>query len=320
MRRFSRRLLLGAGVIACTAAPPLSAEDSCADAEALALLDRMAESGAAVSHRGMATLQRGSDLRVLRVQRQLDGDEVTETVSLLGHDAQAASPPTVRSGHRADCTHPGHDLLRASRRPGDNCGVAAHYRLSVSEGDRVAGRETRRLTAEPRDMYRYAYVLEVDAATAQLLKVTTLTRDGRPLEQFQYASLVLDESSQSTHPPVAQAASEKTENRSADAVPEQAADSGMMSGWRAGWLPAGFVATESSRGARQTFTDGMASFSVFVEPAAGGLPPGEGAVREGSTLAYTRGMQLNGRDVLITVVGEVPVNTARIVADSIGRE
>jgi sigma-E factor negative regulatory protein RseB len=64
----------------------------------------------------------------------------------------------------------------------------------------------------------------------------------------------------------------------------------------------------------------MASFSIFVEPAADGLPPGEGAVREGSTLAYTRGMQLGGSDVLITVVGEVPVNTARIVADSVGRE
>ena len=49
----------------------------------------------------------------------------------------------------------------------------------------------------------------------------------------------------------------------------------------------------------------------------GQLKPGEGRASIGGTTAYTRGMQLDGKDVLVTVVGEVPINTARMVADSI---
>ena len=47
------------------------------------------------------------------------------------------------------------------------------------------------------------------------------------------------------------------------------------------------------------------------------IRPGEGVVQQGSTLSYTRGMRLADRPVLVTVVGEVPVNTARMVADSL---
>ena len=40
---------------------------------------------------------------------------------------------------------------------------------------------------------------------------------------------------------------------------------------------------------------------------------------QGSTTSYTRGMRLGNQPVLITVIGEVPVNTARMVADSVTR-
>ena len=47
------------------------------------------------------------------------------------------------------------------------------------------------------------------------------------------------------------------------------------------------------------------------------ITPGEGVVRSGGTISYTRGMHLSGIPVLVTVIGEVPLNTARMVADSI---
>jgi len=43
-------------------------------------------------------------------------------------------------------------------------------------------------------------------------------------------------------------------------------------------------------------------------------------VREGSTASYTRGLVLAERPVLVTVIGEVPVNTARMVADGVRLE
>ncbi|MEQ8517349.1 MAG: MucB/RseB C-terminal domain-containing protein [Chromatocurvus sp.] len=303
-----------------------------ADAGALELLERMSRAGMAVSHRGMATLQRGGDMRVLRIRRDIDGEGVTDTLTLLtGQSAQV-----VRAGHPESCTHPGHTLLRLQRDEGDVCGVAAHYRLSLEPGDQVAGRATRKITARPRDMYRYAHVLEIDEQTAQLLKETTLTADGRPLEQFQYASFTpaadadtqqdagantdLDtgghaDAEQASETPYRHPASHSEGPDTGTLVSEAAP---ITTPWKPEWLPDGFVATQNdAAGPRQTYTDGMASFSVFLEPVSTAMQPGEGAVREGSTLAYTRGLRLAGSTVLVSVIGEVPVNTARIVADSV---
>lgn len=324
MRRYG--LYLTRCIVGCTCLLLpllLSAAPDCADSDpgALALLERLSHAGMAVSHSGMATLQRGGDMRVLQIRRDVQGKTVTDTLTLLtGQSAQV-----VRAGHPDNCSHPGHTLLRMQQGKSDVCGVATHYRLSVESGDRVAGRPTRRIIAQPRDMYRYAHVLEIDEETAQLLKVTTLTADGRPLEQFQYASLALG-----SHAETDEAAADGTDadvenlpaasRTGADSAQEAPAPSAptVAVQWQPTWVPEGFVATRGDAStSRRTYTDGMASFSVFLEPVDTAMQPGEGAVREGSTLAYTRGMRLAGSTVLITVVGEVPVNTARIVADSV---
>jgi sigma-E factor negative regulatory protein RseB len=73
----------------------------------------------------------------------------------------------------------------------------------------------------------------------------------------------------------------------------------------------------SAASERRTYTDGLAVFSVFLEVLSEDIRPGEGVVRTGGTTSYTRGMHMSGRPVLVTVIGEVPLNTARMVADSI---
>jgi sigma-E factor negative regulatory protein RseB len=89
--------------------------------------------------------------------------------------------------------------------------------------------------------------------------------------------------------------------------------------WAVTWLPDGFMATDAAPAVspRKSFTDGLATFSVFLEPLKVAIKPGEGVEREGSTVAYTRGVALQQRPVLITVVGEIPTNTARMVADAV---
>ena len=79
------------------------------------------------------------------------------------------------------------------------------------------------------------------------------------------------------------------------------------------------MATDAAgaEGARRSYTDGLAVFSVFLEEFQREIQPGEGVVRNGSTLSYTRGMQVSDRPVLVMVIGEIPVNTARMVADSV---
>lgn len=271
------------------------------------LLDAMSTTSARVDYSGVVTLQRGGDMQVIEVSHHLVDGGVTEVLSrLTGQDARVQ-----RSVHATGCVHPGHELLRAAAGTQDGvCGLAASYRFRLAPGERIAGREAVRLRIEPLDMYRYGYVFELDRDTALILKATTMSTDQRVLEQFQFASLAM--SSAEVNP--ASVAHEAAHPHPREPVPAQG---GLH--WEPSWLPAGFTSTDAGLPAapRKSYTDGLAAFSVFVEPLGTALRPGEGIERQGSTVAYTRGVLLEQRPVLITVLGEIPTNTARMVADSV---
>ena len=282
-----------------------------ADKQALEWLDKMSRSVNQVSYHGVVTYQRGGeDMQVLQVSHSVAGGTTSERMTqLTGQGAQV-----VRRDHPLDCIHPGHKLLRLSEglRAGQ-CGIAENYRFSVSDGERVAGRKAVRVRIEPRDVYRFGYVMELDRSTALLLKTATIGRGNKVLEKFQFANLSYDEQP-------AQGTDIDVTHQAAHPMPGAPQSRGNLSHeWGVAWLPRGFTVTDAHvpYGGRKTFTDGLAVFSVFVEELDREIRPGEGVVRDGSTTSYTRGKRILEQPVLITVVGEVPVNTARMVADSV---
>jgi sigma-E factor negative regulatory protein RseB len=196
-----------------------------------------------------------------------------------------------------------------------DCGVAEYYRFSVAAGQPVAGRQAVRIRIQPRDMYRYGYIMELDTETGLLLKSETLGRGDKVLETFQFASL-----SYARGPVERQGALLVHETRHPKVGESTLVIGSAAPAWQVHWLPQGFTSTDlpAVTSERKTFTDGLAVFSVFLEFLSGEIRPGEGVVRTGGTTAYTRGMNLNGASVLVTVIGEVPLNTARMVADSVG--
>lgn len=276
------------------------------DIIAVQWLDKMARSAREVSYQGVVTLQQGQDMKVLQVSHSVAGGSSWELLTELnGIGAQVQ-----RRGHPLDCAHPGLELLRAPSSV-DSCGIAEQYRFSIVEGERVAGRDAITIKIAPRDMYRFGYVLSLDEETGLLLKALTVHPAQRALEIMQFAQLSFnapvlgspdaDVTHEATHPPRPQ---------------EPAA---LPRAWTVIWTPGGFKATETSIGTspRKTYTDGLAAFSVFLESLERDMPPGEGHVKQGSTITYTRGMHLTGSPVLVTVIGEVPLATARMVADSV---
>ena len=314
-----RRIFLGVGTataLSLVAAQPFAAQSTggavCpgAEPEALDWLDRMSRSSHEVDYRGVVTFQRGDDMQVMQIVHSVSGGSTSEQMTrLTGQGAQVE-----RADHPLECLHPGHKLLQVgSSLHGGGCGIAEHYRFAVSDGERVAGREAVRIQVEPRDMYRYGYILELDRETALLLKTSTIGRGAKVLERFQFADLAYGQNEQSS-------AAVATVHRAAHPNPaEQPAGESVGLDWRPGWLPSGFMITDAAAHSdrRRTYTDGLAVFSVFLEPLRGDMRPGEGMARQGSTTSYTRGMRLAGQPVLVTVIGEVPVNTARMVADSV---
>lgn len=304
----SRLARLLACIVALAAAPALGQGCPDADPEALRWLDKMSRSTQLTAYHGVVMLQRGEDMQVMQISHSVARDSSSETLTkLTGQGAQV-----VRQGHPLDCIHPGHRLLQlgASLEAGE-CGVATFYRFQVQPGERIAGRQAVQVRVEPRDMYRYGYVLELDRETGLMLKSSTLGRGEQVLERFQFANLSYGQAQPNSDDV------DLVHRARHPEAPLSTAD--ITAAWDPAWLPGGFAPTElpGAEPGRRTYTDGLAAFSVFLEPLAREIKPGEGLVREGSTTSYTRGLHLDGQPVLVTVIGEIPVNTARMVADSV---
>ncbi len=293
---------------------PLTFATGCpgADSEAIKWLDKMSRSVHQVSYHGVVTYQRGDeDMQVMQVSHSVANGTTSESMTqLTGQGAKV-----VRAEHPLACMHPGHKLLRVGDEiSAGKCGVAEHYRFSVTDGERVAGRKAVRIVVAPSDMYRYGYVMELDRRTGLLLKTATMGRGNKVLEKFQFADLSYKSKNH-------EGADVNLVHEAQHPVPghSTAKVSGVQRRWDVKWLPGGFMATDSQQlnAGRKTYTDGLAVFSVFIEQLDREIRPGEGVARSGSTTSYSRGMALSGEPVLVTVVGEVPVNTARMVADSV---
>lgn len=317
--RAAFRTLTTAGSVFCTLfvaavfaqAPPAAklAPVNCEslDPQVGALLKAMSSNAQRVDYSGVVTLQRGGDMQIMELShRVVDGTATDDLARLTGQDARVE-----RSAHATGCVHPGLRLLGAEGNfESTLCQLSRLYRFRLSPGERVAGREARRLRVEPLDMYRFGYIFELDTDTALMLKSSTMAPDQRVLEQFQFASLKLAPG------PASQAA---VQHQASHPHPLEVGHLREGPAWDVAWLPDGFLATDSAPlvSQRKSYTDGLATFSVFVELLGTAIKPGEGVERQGSTVAYTRGVMLQNRPVLVTVLGEIPTNTARMVADSV---
>ncbi len=197
--------------------------------------------------------------------------------------------------------------------------VSAYYQVGFSGRDRVADRPVVRLSVAPRDNARFGYRLWLDEATALLLRSELRDAAGANLEIFQFTSLrtgdevAVADLDAATEGTLVRHLS--TPSKAPPARPDPLA-------WRARWVPPGFRMTGADvhRPADDpkdvntlTYSDGLAAFSVFVEA----MPrSGAGSVvsRSGATVVLTHLLPGVGGDHLVTVVGEVPVATARRVA------
>jgi sigma-E factor negative regulatory protein RseB len=194
------------------------------------------------------------------------------------------------------------------------------YALRVVGHSRVAGREAVVVTLVPKDRHRYAFELHLDEQTGLLLKSLLIDAKGRLLERLQYTHLRPEISTpddllpSSNCKPVLQAAG----NRIAGKAPD----------WRTEWLPAGFELSNTSQRKSSAsnasvtsllYADGLAHFSVFLEPL-NGASARDTRVQLGPTAAVSRRLSTPDGEVMITVVGEIPLGTAERIALSMRRQ
>ncbi|MDX1694978.1 MAG: MucB/RseB C-terminal domain-containing protein [Ketobacteraceae bacterium] len=283
-------------------------------------LAQMASAVRELNYRGRSILMNGDQLNSVEIVHAVfDGEPWERVIHLTGEPAEI-----LRRGDRISCLHP--DKLASFQASGP---VAPHkpflspdasdrilryYQLAKAGGGRVAGREVQRVDVMPRDRNRYGYQFWLDNASGLMLKSVTVDHDGRGLEVFEYVDIDvgINIPREAFEPGKGLHWVPKPERK-----PEAAAD---KPAWQVGWLPSGFELTEYEmrrvgdvRVSTRVYSDGLSAFSVFLEKVAPDTQA-EGSRTHGATAALSRRLAEPANDYLITVVGEIPMETAMQIA------
>ncbi len=219
-------------------------------------------------------------------------------------------------------------LLRGVLRPfGLQQGnLEQNYELQVRGQERIADRLAQVVQIIPRDPYRYGLIIAIDEQSSLPLQTLVVSPDKRVLERFQFVDLQVGKQVTNTQQLKATTAEQHTcppgsvkpvASEQQDAVVTSAAP------WVVDWIPSGFILTQVQKSAElgdvQSYSDGLSSFSVFIAPSdsppLSEFVPGRALV--GASVAYIHPVKFADHAYLITVVGEIPVQTAMRIAASV---
>ena len=331
MINFLRALVL---TTLATFGPGIAAAENVAQ-----LLQKMNAAFTHHSYDGVFSYYTGGELASLRVvHKQVDGVQRERLVHLNG-----APREIIREGEVVSCiVMPGDDLIaleksipagpfaRAFVRQFDQ--IADTYTVGTFGEGRAAGRQAIRVAISPKDQHRYGYRIWIDKETSLLLRSELVDHSGQKLEIFMFNQLLVgddvrdealepeDVSGSMVSHLTLQAADEPWQPPAADGT-----DGPMPSAWSTHWLPAGFAMTDShmrhkpasgSQVSSLIYSDGLAAFSIYVEPM-----PKSGAAsmvsQNGATVAVTHQIHEQGEYFLVTLVGEIPIETARKVVTTV---
>lgn len=282
-------------------------------ADAQDWLGRLAQAEQKQSFHGTFIYERNGSFSTHEIWHRVAAGDVRERVIQLDGLAQEAlrvnGLPQCVSGGSPDGLE---QAPSAPIRALDAKKLSAFYDLKVIGGSRVAGRDVVIISLSPRDPHRYGFELSLDEQTALPLKSVMVNSNGQLLERFQY--IHLDTSS-------AVADADLAPGSQCQKVTVTARQP-TVTAWRSEWVPDGFTLTDTrSIKVADTdkpvtsllFDDGLARFSVFIEPL-GGAKAQEARSQLGPTAALSRHIASSTGEAMVTVVGEIPMGTAERIA------
>jgi sigma-E factor negative regulatory protein RseB len=160
-----------------------------------------------------------------------------------------------------------------------------------------------------------------EVATGLVLRARTLNDRRQPIEHYTFTDLKIGP--QATRSDVKSIFEARVKRWISDSQPREETKT-MDTGWGVTNAPAGFFKVaelQRSLPGRQhpvsqlIYSDGLASLSVFVEPNKGPSRSAEASSEDGATTFFVRPMG----EMLVSVLGEVPLATAQQVARSVAR-
>ncbi len=304
--------------------PLLAAGQAAPDSAAIDWIERIYSAGQKLSYSGVMVYQAGERSETSRIVHVFDaGHELEKLESLDGSPREV-----IRKNNVVKCYLPRQKTLIVdqagsgrgfpSRLVAAHATLSEHYRMTLGDEDRVAGRAVRQVVLHPKDDLRFGLELWSDVDTGLLLKARMLDAGGGVIEQFSFTEVSIGtEVDRSAF----QSQFDGEDGwRVIDAKGSEVAGDGL--GWRLASAVPGFRLTSAVRrqlGAahgdvvHMVFSDGLASMSVFIEPVLDGREPEVGASRSGPVSIYARRIG----DFLITSLGEAPPKAVQVLAEAV---
>ncbi|MDE2259225.1 MAG: MucB/RseB C-terminal domain-containing protein [Betaproteobacteria bacterium] len=288
------------------------------------LLNQLAVAAQQLSYSGIFVFQHDGRMEASRVIHAFEnGQEHTKIDTLDG-------PPReiIRANDEMRCYFPDARSVRLEHGQGRRFFPALiappfqtyldNYDIAIVGSDRVAGHDCQVIKVSPRDNLRFAHQFCADLLTNLLLKEVTLGPHGEPVQMSVFTEVTIG-----AHPDLSQfkPAYSDTASWRLDTNPSVGPEvSG--SGWVVSSVPPGFRKIVEVRRAipgrngtmtHMLYSDGLASISVFIEPADG--PPRPNRIESlRSSLSYFSARTAENQ---ITVVGEVPLASVTQMGQSV---
>jgi sigma-E factor negative regulatory protein RseB len=171
------------------AATPLSHDD------ASVFLQRMSDAARQMAYEGVFVVQQGSSIQTLSISNRpigtakdsrlaaMDGVQREVHCSRSGSISLITEGGQIKQEKRLNSRHfP--DLL-----PSEANGLANFYTVKLGESARVAGLECQQIELQPKDAFRWGYVLCADKTSGLPLKAVMINENNQPLMQYAFAEI-----------------------------------------------------------------------------------------------------------------------------------
>jgi sigma-E factor negative regulatory protein RseB len=291
-----------------------------AESEVDLWLNKMATALHDQNYRGTFTYMHGGSFNAMQIEHKLEnGKEIERMLQLNGEllEITRVDDEVICHHENSDHVDLGHRVAIGPFSGAFSENIVASremYRFALHGEDRIAGRIAIKLAISPKHNDRYGYRLWLDKETGLLLQSQMIDVDRhRVREIFQFSNIEIGDSvGQGTF--VSSLSKDTIPHRLQGSVVGRPLEVGAKPLWRASWLPNGFRPIQVPGSDQLHYSDGLATFSIFIEKS-GNSNLADIVTQVGGTVVISR--RIRGSQGQITVVGEVPITTARKVADSV---
>ena len=202
--------------------------------------------------------------------------------------------------------------------PGDLDRLKLNYHFEEGDDERIADRRAKQIKVIPNDTFRYGYYLWADMETGLLLRSDLINQKNEIIEQYLFIEIEINgEIDDSMLKPVS-----NTDELQLFGNSTPMPDSSEPSAWSVSKIPSGYqlnkqIKRMSPMGTGEiehlVFTDGLSSVSIFIKEVNENQSEIVGLSKMGAVHAFRTKVS----DHRITVMGEVPAETVKLLAEGI---